>query len=125
MISFDELGYQDSTTTRLSDLVLKGRKKLRFTYEYDFGDSWEHELVVEAAVPADRKVKGPACLGGERACPPEDVGGVWGYAEFLDTIRDPDHDRHGELVEWSGGRFDPDEFDPAVATRRMRRGLPD
>ena len=92
--NFGELGYQDSTTTRLSDLVPKGRKKLRFIYEYDFGDSWEHELVVEAVVPADARVKCPACVDGRRACPPEDVGGVWGYADFLDAIRNPAHEQH-------------------------------
>jgi hypothetical protein len=123
--SFDELEYLDSTITRLSDLVPKGRKKLRFTYEYDFGDSWEHELVVETVVPADAGVKSPACLGGERACPPEDVGGFPGYADFLDAIRDPAHEQHEEMVEWIGGRFDPDKFDAVAATRRMRKGLPD
>jgi hypothetical protein len=123
--SFDELGYRDSTVTRISELMPKGRKKARFTYEYDFGDSWEHELEVEAVASGGDKEKVPACLDGRGACPPEDVGGVPGFAEFLDAIRDPDHERNRELLEWRGGRFDPDAFDPAAATRRMRRGLPD
>ena len=55
----------------------------------------------------------PVCLAGRRACPPEDVGGPWGYADFLDAISDPEHDRHEELVEWSGGSFDPEAFDQA------------
>jgi hypothetical protein len=123
--SFDELGYRDSTVMRISDLMPKGRKKVRFTYEYDFGDSWEHELEIEALPAGGGKEKAPACLDGRGACPPEDVGGVPGFAEFLDAIGDANHERHNELLEWCGGRFDPDTFNAAVATRRMRKGLPD
>jgi hypothetical protein len=61
---------------------------------------------------------------GARACPPEDCGGVWGYAEFVEAIRNPEHEQHEELLEWAGGTFDPEAFDPAKATREMRRGLP-
>jgi len=67
----------------------------------------------------------PLCLEGERACPPEDVGGTSGYEEFLVSIADPDDDRHQERLEWIGGSFDPENFDPVKATKRMRRGLPD
>ena len=123
--NFEELGYEDSTVTKLSDIVPEGGKKFRFAYEYDFGDSWDHEVVVEKRVPAETGLKYPVCVDGKRACPPEDVGGVWGYADFLDDIKDSDHEQHEDTLEWIGGRFDPDEFDPATATRRMRRGLPD
>jgi hypothetical protein len=123
--NFGELGYEDSTATRLSDIVPEGKRKFRFAYEYDFGDSWNHEVAVEGRVPAEPGVKYPACVEGERACPPEDVGGVWGYGDFLDAVGDPDHEQHEDMLEWVGGRFDPTEFDPATATRRMRRGLPD
>ena len=64
------------------------------------------------------------CVGGARACPPEDVGGVWGYADFVEAIRDPANERHEELLEWVGGSFDPEAFDPAAATKEMQRGLP-
>jgi hypothetical protein len=123
--SFDELEYLDSTTTRISELMPKRRKKVRFTYEYDFGDSWEHELEIEALPAGGGKEEVPTCLDGRGACPPEDVGGVPGFEEFLDAIGDANHERHDELLEWCGGRFDPDQFDPAIATRRMRKGLPD
>jgi hypothetical protein len=53
------------------------------------------------------------------------VGGVWGYADFLEAIADPDHEEHDDLLRWAGGRFDPDAFSPAAATRRMKQGLPD
>ncbi len=123
--NFEELGYEDSTATKLSDIVPAGGKKFRFAYEYDFGDSWDHEVVVEKRVSAEAGVKYPVCVDGKRACPPEDVGGVWGYADFLEAIVNPDHEQHEDMLEWIGVRFDPDEFDPATATRWMRRGLPD
>lgn len=75
--NFEEFDYRDLTATRLSDLVPAGRKKLRFGYEYDFGDSWDHDLEVEAVGPPEAGVRYPVCVAGERACPPEDVGGPW------------------------------------------------
>ena len=70
-------------------------------YEYDFGDSWEHLVVVEKVLPAEAGVRYPVCLAGKRACPPEDVGGIWGYADFLETIQDPKHPAEGR----DGGLF--------------------
>jgi hypothetical protein len=122
--NFEEMEYKDSTRTKLSDILPRGGRRFRFGYEYDFGDSWEHEVLFEGVVPAERGRRDPVCLEGERACPPEDVGGVWGYQDFLEAIADPDHEQHDELLEWSGGGFDPEAFDPAAATREMRRGLP-
>lgn len=66
-------------------------EKFKFIYEYDFGDSWEHELLIEKILPPETGVYYPRCLTGKRACPPEDCGGVWGYADFLDAIRDPNY----------------------------------
>lgn len=85
--------------------------KARFIYEYDFGDSWEHEIVVEKIFKPEHALQHPICLAGKRACPPEDVGGVWGYEHFLQVIRDPKDPEHEELLEWIGGEFDPDTFD--------------
>jgi hypothetical protein len=84
---------------------------LKFVYEYDFGDSWEHELLVEKILPPEPGGHYPRCLKGKRACPPEDVGGVWGYDSFLEAIRDPDHPDHEDMLEWVGGEFDPEFFD--------------
>jgi hypothetical protein len=123
--NFEELGYADSTTTKLSDLISSNAKKFRFLYEYDFGDSWEHEVLFEKTLPVDAKTKYPVCINGKRACPPDDCGGVWGYPDFLEAISNEADERHEEMLEWIGGSFDPEEFDPAVATKAMRKGLPD
>jgi hypothetical protein len=83
----------------------------KFTYEYDFGDSWMHTLLVEKIVEPEPGQQYPVCLAGKRACPPEDVGSMRGYEEFLEAIGDPDHPEHEEYLEWIGGEFDPEEFD--------------
>jgi hypothetical protein len=121
--NFEEMEYKHSTTTKISDILLRTGK--RFQYEYDFGDSWYHEVLFEGVVQADPKVKYPLCLEGARACPPEDCGGIWSYPDFVEAIENPDNERHEELLEWVGGSFDPEEFDPAKATKAMKKGLPD
>jgi hypothetical protein len=81
-------------------------------YKYDFGDGWEHEVRLEGILAREMNRKYPRCLDGARACPPEDVGGVSGYRDFLKAIRNPRHPEHFELLEWAGGRFDPERFVP-------------
>lgn len=108
----DELGYRDETKVRLADLAMTAK---RINYEYDFGDSWEHELVVEAReVAADDGVY-PACVAGEGACPPEDCGGSYGFAEFKELLAGPPSAEREEMLEWAGGDFDPVRFDLAAA----------
>jgi len=122
--NFDEFGYKDSTVTRLSRIMPKSGKRFHFEYEYDFGDSWWHEVLFEGCLRADPGQWYPLCLEGERACPPEDVGGTSRYKAFLKAIADADHRRHEEYLVWIGGSFDPEAFDPEQATKTMRRGLP-
>ncbi len=86
-------------------------EKSKFVYEYDFGDSWQHEILVEKILPQEEGAHYPICLTGKRACPPEDVGGVWGYEGFLEAIRDPKHPEHDSMLQWAGGSFDPEAFD--------------
>jgi len=81
-------------------------------YTYDFGDSWEHTIKLEKVLPRDEKVKYSICIAGERACPPEDCGGVWGYIDLLEIIRNKDDERHDEMMEWLGEEFDPEYFKP-------------
>lgn len=120
--NFEEMEYKDSTATQVSDILPKTGKRFRFQYEYDFGDSWHHEVLFEGNVKPDSKVKYPLCLEGARACPPEDCGGIWGYADFIEAIQNPDNERHEELLEWIGGSFDPEAFDAAKATKAMKKG---
>jgi len=81
-------------------------------YLYDFGDGWEHDLVLENVLQRDSQADYPLCLAGERACPPEDCGGPPGYERFLEAIRDETHVDHDGMLKWVGGRFSPEEFDP-------------
>jgi hypothetical protein len=94
----------------------------RFTYTYDFGDDWEHSVLIEQIHPALAEARYPACIAGKRNCPPEDCGGPGGYQELLAILADPAHPEHTEWVEWIGGDFDPEAFaveaaDAAVAAR--------
>ena len=100
---------RDERRVKLSQIV--PGEGFRFAYEYDFGDSWVHTLLVEKVLPPEPGQQYPVCVKGRRDCPPEDVGGVWGYEEFLEAIRDPDHPEHEEYLEWVGGEFDPEAFD--------------
>lgn len=119
----DDFGAIDYSGLRISDLVTKHENKLRMVYEYDFGDSWQHEVVLEKVTESEPGIRYPRCIDGERACPPEDVGGVYGFADYVEAITNPSHSEHDDYLEWNGP-FDPTEFDAAKATRRMRKGLP-
>lgn len=81
-------------------------------YIYDFGDDWEHSVILEDIRQGDSDTQYPACAGGERTCPPEDVGGIHGYQEFVASLADPDHPEHDRNLEWVGGSFKPDAFNP-------------
>jgi hypothetical protein len=89
----------------------------RFLYIYDFGDNWEHEIVVEKIIIGNAGIEQPLCLAGRRQRPPEDCGGPWGYREFLEAIGY--HEEHEAMLERVGGSFDPDAFDPALVNRAL------
>jgi hypothetical protein len=125
---FDDVepwGFEDSTSTKISEVLPRSGRRFLFEYEYDFGDGWQHDVLFEGCVQAERGNRYPVCLEGVRCCPPEDVGGTPGYEEFLEALADPEHERHDEFLRWAGGRFDPEEFDADKVTKKMRRGLPD
>jgi hypothetical protein len=84
---------------------------------YDFGDNWRHDVQLEKVVPAGVDVL--VCLAGRRRCPPEDVGGPPGYADFLAAYGDPAHPEHDEMRQWAGAGFDPDQFDAAEVTAEL------
>jgi len=102
----------DSTSTTLEEIVSEGSPS--FLYEYDLGDSWMHEIRLRGTLEANGEER-PRCTGGARACPPEDCGGPPGYKYFLEAISDPGHEEHDAMLEWAGGDFDPQDFDPGVA----------
>lgn len=98
---------------RLVDLIK--RKGQTFSYHYDFGDSWEHKLKVEDSnykIPPHLQEQFVFCMDGERACPPEDVGGFPGYINFSKIINNPSHKEYEEYLQWVGGAFDPEYFNP-------------
>ena len=103
-----EMGANDEGQLKLNQAVGEGSK---FSYEYDFGDSWQHDLTVERILPAEKGERYPLCAAGERACPPEDAGGIGGYEDFLQAIADPKHPEHSNYLEWAGGSFDAEQFD--------------
>jgi hypothetical protein len=103
---------------RLDDLGLQ--KKERFSYLYDFGDSWEHTITVSEVLPFNEEEEAPLCLGGKYACPIEDSGGVWGYAEILDILKDPGREDYEETLEWAGN-YDPLAFDIDEVNRTLKK----
>jgi len=106
---FSELNLKDDSKAQLGRVLTKLKQKL--IYEYDFGDGWEHEILLEKILPPEPGVRYPRCIGGARACPPEDCGGTGGYANFVTAIGDPNHEEYDEYLDWIGGEFDPEEFE--------------
>lgn len=111
----------DERRVRLDALQLEAGQVIQ--YEYDMGDSWQHEIHIEDihATSGDDPTRA-ICLAGARACPPEDVGGIGGYEEFLQAIADPDHGEHDALLEWIGYSFDPEAFDREAVNALLTRG---
>ena len=99
---------ENERTVRLSSVL--GRVGAKAVYTYDFGDSWEHSIVLEKRLPADPNTPYPVCTDGQRACPPEDCGGIPGFYGLLDALSDPDHEQHEEMREWIGDDYAPQTF---------------
>ncbi len=98
----------DETTAHLCMVLAKARAKA--VYTYDFGDSWEHAIVVEKVLQPEPGVAYPLCVDGKLRCPPEDCGSIPGYYNLLEVIRNPTHEQHEEMMEWLGGEYDPEAF---------------
>lgn len=122
--AFDVGGQQYGDPDMTDDVTSENRQTLnglvksgvtRFTYTYDFGDNWEHNILIEKAAPANTAKALPACIGGARNCPPEDCGGTWGYGDLLDILANPAHPQYEEQREWLGDDFDPEAFSVAEA----------
>jgi len=106
----------DESQVQLKEVVEEGSTVL---YEYDFGDSWFHLLEVEKVMGPEPGQRYPVCVGGERATPPEDVGGIYGYQLYLEAMEDPEHAEHEMYLQWRG-EFDPEEFDLKAVNEALR-----
>jgi len=106
-----------------SEYTLRGVVELgdRFFYDYDFGDSWDHEILVERVGTIRPVLKFAVCTDGANACPPEDCGGTSGYAELLEALKNPRHEEHEEYRTWAGTDFDPARFDLAQVNAALQR----
>ncbi|MFH1111087.1 MAG: plasmid pRiA4b ORF-3 family protein [Planctomycetota bacterium] len=117
----DEDSVTDEDKVRLSDLHLRAKSK--FVYEYDFGDDWMHDIVVEKMLPVEKGVDYPRCIDGQRACPPDDCGGIWGFYDMLQAASDPKHPEHEDYKEWLGDEFDPEAFDLEAKDATLREAF--
>jgi len=125
-LSFDLDEYEESPRTLDENAVtlldIAPRAKTAFTYSYDFGDSWGHRITVEKILDPDPSAaRLVQCLDGKRSCPPEDCGGVWGYADLLKVIRNPKHEEYESMMEWLGSGFDPEAFDRERINKHLRK----
>jgi tetratricopeptide (TPR) repeat protein len=115
-----EFGREIRSARRVKLNEILTREMAKFIYIYDFGDGWEHEVTVERILSTNDKLRHPVCVGGERACPPEDCGGIGGYSDLLKTIHNPAHEQYEEMMEWLGGEFDPKRFDIDEVNRTLK-----
>ena len=107
----------DERTAHLFKVLGKARAKA--VYTYDFGDNWEHAIVVEKVLPPEPGVAYPVCVGGKLRCPAEDCGSIPGYYNLLEVIRDPTHEEHEDMMDWLGGEYDPDAFSVDDVNQRL------
>jgi hypothetical protein len=131
-VADQELGRRSAASKKLMDVA--GYVGDRIRYTYDFGDNWDHEILVEDVLAAEPGVKYPRAVAGRRAGPPEDCGGIWGYQDLCEILANPEHEEHQSRLEWLGldsaDEFDPAAFDLAAVNnaltsgRRSRSGQP-
>jgi hypothetical protein len=115
---------EDEWAVTLAEVVPRAKRKMR--YMYDFGDSWDHDIVVEAVTPPDRDTRYPIVLAGARACPPDDCGGIWRYQYLVEIMADPDNpdpEALEEFLEWWGEPLNPEAFDLEAVNRRVSPGI--
>lgn len=117
---WEEMNNVDYSKIKVSDLLKK--EKDRIVYEYDFGDSWEHDVILEKINPDIEHKNLPICLTGKNNCPPEDCGGIWGYLNMLEILKQPNHEEYGEYLEWLGGEFDAGKFDKNEINEKLKTG---
>jgi len=123
--SYSDPGFELEDTlnekqTTLTDLKLAVKEHFRFNY--DMGDYWQHEVLIEKILEPDPEASTYAvCITGKRACPPEDCGGIYGYDELIDALQNEDHPEHESMLEWIGDGFDPEAFDLDAINRQLKK----
>ena len=103
---------QDDSVVNIVDLFKAEKDEI--SYVYDFGDNWEHKITLEKIIEAKDPLEHMICVGGKRNCPPEDCGGIPGYLDMLETLKNPESEEYKELIEWIGGEFDPEFFEMSI-----------
>ena len=116
---YDDIDVIDESRVRVGRVLKAEGESVR--YDYDFGDNWQHEVILEKILPAPAVRPRPVCRGGKRHRPPEDVGGTSGYEEFLEVIFDPTHEEYERYLTWAGGSFQPEEFDQRAVNEVLSR----
>lgn len=106
---WEEMNCVEYDTMQVADLLTYENDKIM--YEYDFGDGWEHDIMLEKIHPYDESIRLPVCLDGKRNSPPEDCGGIGGYENILEILKQPDHEEYEDFLDWIGEDFDPEYFD--------------
>ncbi|MEO5332900.1 MAG: plasmid pRiA4b ORF-3 family protein [Magnetococcus sp. YQC-5] len=114
---YQEVKVLSDKRIKLSTIHNRGIR--HFTYLYDFGDSWEHKIAIEKTEPAVPDIHYPRCVTGKRRCPPEDIGGSYGYQEFLQAISTPEHPEHDDYIRWIDEPFDPNQFDQQTVEEKL------
>lgn len=122
--SFEGPRVLEATEISLKDLIFPhiAEPSLDITYQYDFGDDWNHSLILRPS-QSQEGARYPRCIGGSRGCPPEDVGGYGGYADFLEAWIDPHHEEHKANRRWVGRKFDPERFDLEATNKAVARAI--
>lgn len=116
----EDLWNAPTISERKVRLVQIAQATSRFTYEYDFGDGWTHDVVIERAEPVTEFASDWICTDGRRACPPEDCGGPYGYADLVEALANPNHPEHSERLEWIGQHWQPEAFDIELVNKHLR-----
>ena len=120
---YDLLGNKMKDAAQTSISRATGGRRKGFLYRYDFGDDWEHTVEIEKHLQPDASVRYPICIEGERACPPEDCGCIWGYSDLIEIMQNPRHLEYEERMGWLGGELDPEKFDVETVNRDLQ-GMP-
>ena len=115
---WEEMNNIDYSKIKISDLLIEEKDKM--IYEYDFGDGWQHNIILEKIDTTEENKIITTCLTGKNNCPPEDCGGIWGYVNILDILKHPDHEEYKECIEWFGEEFDPKCFDKNEINKRLK-----